>query len=73
MNYQWSQEETAIQWTPTPAAELKLDTFYGNCRRSCPTSTRPREYGGLNLLEVQMGVAEQRKPPAQHPKTTKAG
>ena len=30
-------------------------------------------YGGSNVLEVQMGVAEQRKFPAQHLKTTKAG
>jgi len=30
-------------------------------------------YGGSNVLEVQMGVAVQRKLPAQHPKTTKAG
>ena len=30
-------------------------------------------YGGLNVLEVQMGVAVQRKLPAQHLKPPKAG
>ena len=28
----------------TPAAELKLDTFYGNCHLRCPTLTLPQEY-----------------------------
>ena len=27
----------------TPVAELKLNTFYGNCNLRCLTSTRPRE------------------------------
>ena len=30
-------------------------------------------YGGLNVLEVQMGVRVATELPAQHPKTTKAG
>ena len=32
-----------------------------------------RYYGGLNVLEVQMGVAEQRKLPAQHLKLKRPG
>ena len=30
-------------------------------------------YGGLNVLEVQMGVCVATELSAQHPKTTKAG
>ena len=33
----------------------------------------PVSYGGLNVLEAQMGIAVQRKLPAQHLKTPKAG